>query len=101
MSGLAFLANGPDAEPTRPFLTLGRCSLSFLYETRSETGMASGTKSKGGNKPKSRGGSAKGGRNAVSRAGRPIPWGIVVGVIVVLALAGGVFTYAFTQIHDK
>ncbi|MGH3881177.1 MAG: DUF3105 domain-containing protein, partial [Actinophytocola sp.] len=67
--------------------------------------MASGTKSKGGNKPKvkGKGGAAKSGRarNSIARAGKPKPWGMIFGVIVVVLLAGGVFTYAFTQISEK
>ena len=67
--------------------------------------MASGTKSKGSNKPKAKGksGSAKnpGGRSSISRAGKPKPWGMILGVIVVVLMAGGVFTYAFVQINEK
>ncbi|MGH3758146.1 DUF3105 domain-containing protein [Actinophytocola sp.] len=63
--------------------------------------MASGTKSKG--KPKGKGGSAKNARTrtSISRAGKPIPWATILGAAVVLLLAGGVFTYAFTQINEK
>jgi hypothetical protein len=63
--------------------------------------MASGTKSKGSSKPKSKGGSAKNTRNSIARAGKPKPWGMIIGVIVVVLLAGGVFTYAFVQINEK
>ena len=66
--------------------------------------MASGTKSKGSSKPKGKGGStknARSSRNAVSRAGKPKPWGMIIGVIVVVLMAGGVFTYAFMQINEK
>jgi hypothetical protein len=65
--------------------------------------MASGTKSKGANKPKSKGGSAKNAssRNSIARAGKPKPWGMIIGVIVIVLLAGGVFTYAFMQINEK
>ena len=65
--------------------------------------MASGTKSKGSSKPKGKSGSAKNtrARSSISRAGKPKPWGMILGVIVVVALAGGVFTYAFTQINEK
>ncbi|HEV7650623.1 MAG TPA: DUF3105 domain-containing protein [Actinophytocola sp.] len=66
--------------------------------------MASGTKSKGSSKPKSKGGAAKNARssrNAVARAGKPKPWGMIIGVIVVVLMAGGVFTYAFVQINEK
>ncbi len=65
--------------------------------------MASGTKSKGGSRPKSKGGAAKGAgaRSSVARAGKPKPWGMIMGVIVVVLLAGGVFTYAFIQIDAK
>lgn len=66
--------------------------------------MSSGTKSKGANKPKPKGKSNsanKARRSAVGSARKPKPWGMIIGVIVILGLAGGVFTYAFTQIHDK
>ena len=63
--------------------------------------MASGTKSKGSSKPKGKSGSAKSARNSISRAGKPKPWGMIIGVIVVVLMAGGVFTYAFTQINEK
>lgn len=65
--------------------------------------MASGTKSKGSSKPKAKGknGSAKSARTSISRAGKPKPWGMIIGVIVVVLMAGGVFTYAFTQINEK
>jgi hypothetical protein len=65
--------------------------------------MASGTKSKGSNKPNSKGGSTKNARsrNSIARAGKPKPWGMIIGVIVVVLLAGGVFTYAFVQINEK
>lgn len=65
--------------------------------------MASGTKSKGTTKPKAKGRSAvaKSKRSSISRAGKPKPWGIILGVIVVVLMAGGVFTYAFVQIHEK
>jgi Protein of unknown function (DUF3105) len=68
--------------------------------------MASGTKSKGASKPKTkgRGGSAKSGRSrgtSISRIGKPKPWGMIIGVIVIVLMAGGVFTYAFVQINEK
>jgi hypothetical protein len=34
-------------------------------------------------------------------ASKPKPWGTIIAVIAVLALAGGVFTYAFVQINEK
>src|SRR2546427_12874867 len=66
--------------------------------------MASGTKSKGASGAKGKGASgAKKGRapkgSVVST--KPKPWGTIIAVIGVLALAAGVFTYAFVQIHDK
>jgi hypothetical protein len=66
--------------------------------------MASGTKSKGGSKPKGKGGSAKSARSSrtsVARAGKPKPWGMIFGTIFIVLLAGGVFTYAFVQIDEK
>jgi hypothetical protein len=71
--------------------------------------MASGTKSKGASKskagsktkPKTKGGLGKSARSSVSRAGKPKPWGMIWGTIVVVLLAAGVFTYAFTQINEK
>jgi hypothetical protein len=63
--------------------------------------MASGTKSKG-SKPKGKPNSAnKARRSVVGSARKPKPWGMILGIIVIVALAGGVFTYAFTQIADK
>ena len=67
--------------------------------------MASGTKSKGASGPRGKGagGAKKGGRtprpSVVSN--KPKPWGTIIAVIGVLALAAGVFTYAFVQLHDK
>jgi hypothetical protein len=70
--------------------------------------MASGTKSKGASAPKGKGaGGARGKGSGAARArsavvsSKPKPWGTIIAVIAVLALAGGVFTYAFVQIHDK
>jgi hypothetical protein len=67
--------------------------------------MASGTKSKGASAPKGKGagGAKKGGRapRASVVSNKPKPWGTIIAVIGVLALAAGVFTYAFVQIHDK
>jgi hypothetical protein len=67
--------------------------------------MASGTKSKGasGAKGKGVGGAKKGGRapRASVVSSKPKPWGTIIAVIGVLALAAGVFTYAFVQIHEK
>src|SRR4051794_25136306 len=64
--------------------------------------MASGTKSKGASKPKGKGGSVnKARRSVVGTARKPKPWGMIIGVIVIVALAGGVFTYALTTVHDK
>src|SRR5262245_27741094 len=64
--------------------------------------MASGTKSKGANKPKGRTGSVnKARRSVVGTARKPKPWGMIIGIVLVIALAGGVFTYAFMTIHDK
>jgi uncharacterized protein DUF3105 len=58
--------------------------------------MASGTKNKG--KPNS---ANKARRSVVGTARKPKPWGMIIGIIVIVALAGGVFTYAFMQIADK
>src|ERR1041384_5113064 len=64
--------------------------------------MASGTKSKGANKPKGRGGSVnKARRSVVGTARKPKPWGLIIGIVVILAVAGGVFTYAFTTVAAK
>jgi hypothetical protein len=64
--------------------------------------MASGTKSKGANKPKGKGGSVnKARRSVVGTARKPKPWGMILGAIVIVALAGGVFTYALTTVHNK
>jgi hypothetical protein len=67
--------------------------------------MASGTKSKGtsGAKGKGAGAKEKGGRapRASVVSSKPKPWGTIIAVIGVLALAAGVFTYAFVQIHEK
>jgi hypothetical protein len=65
--------------------------------------MASGTKSKGASGAKGKSAGAKKGRapkgSVVST--KPKPWGTIIAVIGVLALAAGVFTYAFVQIHEK
>jgi len=64
--------------------------------------MASGTKSKGANKPKGKSNSAnKARRSVVGTARKPKPWGMIIGLIAIVALAAGVFTYAFSQIADK
>jgi hypothetical protein len=64
--------------------------------------MASGTKSKGASKSKGKGGSVnKARRSVVGTARKPKPWGMIIGIVVVLALAGGVFTYAFMTINEK
>lgn len=64
--------------------------------------MAIGTKSKGTSKPKSKSSTKSGrARTSVSRAGKPKPWATIIAVVAVIALAGGVFTYAFYQIHEK
>ncbi|HEX6359225.1 DUF3105 domain-containing protein [Actinophytocola sp.] len=64
--------------------------------------MASGTKSKGASKSKGKGGSVnKARRSVVGTARKPKPWGMIIGIVVVLALAGGVFTYAFMTISEK
>ncbi|MFL6142290.1 MAG: DUF3105 domain-containing protein [Labedaea sp.] len=68
--------------------------------------MASGTKSKGASGPRGKGAGGargKGVRTARSSvvASKPKPWGTIIAVIAVLALAVGVFTYAFTQVHEK
>jgi hypothetical protein len=64
--------------------------------------MASGTKSKGANKPKGKSGSLnKARRSVVGTARKPKPWGMIIGAIVIVALAGGVFTYAITTVNDK
>lgn len=68
--------------------------------------MASGTKSKGAGGPKGKGSAAKGKNVRAARATsvvakKPKPWGTIIATIAVIALAGGVFTYAFLQIHAK
>jgi hypothetical protein len=68
--------------------------------------MASGTKSKGAGGPKGKGTGAKGKNVRAARSTsvvgkKPKPWGTIVAVIAVLALAGGVFTYAAVQINNK
>lgn len=67
--------------------------------------MASGTKSKGASGAKGKGAGTKGKSGRASRASvvstKPKPWGTILAVIFVLALAGGVFTYAFVQINEK
>jgi hypothetical protein len=64
--------------------------------------MASGTKSKGASKPKGKGNSvSKARRSVVGNARKPKPWGLIIGIVVILALAGGVFTYAFMEIDAK
>ena len=68
--------------------------------------MASGTKSKGASKTKGKGAlgaKGKGVRAARSSvvASKPKPWGTILAVVGVIALAAGVFTYAFVQIHEK
>jgi Protein of unknown function (DUF3105) len=66
--------------------------------------MASGTKSKGASKPKPKGKSGsvnKARRSVVGQARKPKPWGMIMGIIVIVALAGGVFTYALMTVHDK
>ena len=64
--------------------------------------MASGTKSKGSNKPKGKSNSAnKARRSVVGTARKPKPWGMIIGIVVIIALAGGVFTYAFMEIDEK
>jgi hypothetical protein len=68
--------------------------------------MASGTKSKGASGPRGKGtGGARGKGVRAARssvvASKPKPWGTIIAVIAVLALAAGVFTYAFVQVHEK
>jgi uncharacterized protein DUF3105 len=64
--------------------------------------MASGTKSKGSNKPKGKTGSVnKARRSVVGQARKPKPWSMIIGIIAIVALAGGVFTYAFMTINAK
>ena len=64
--------------------------------------MASGTKSKGTNKPRGKTGSVnKARRSVVGSARKPKPWGMILGVIVVVALAAGVIGYALMTVHDK
>ena len=64
--------------------------------------MASGTKSKGSSKPKGKTGTVnKARRSVVGQARKPKPWAMIVGIIAIVALAGGVFTYAFMTVHDK
>ena len=64
--------------------------------------MSSGTKSKGASKPKGKSGSVnKARRSVVGTARKPKPWGMIIGLIVIVALAGGVFTYAFMEIDAK
>jgi hypothetical protein len=71
---------------------------------RSETGMASGTKSRGANAAKGKGGAkGKGARAARAAvvASKPKPWGTILAVVAILALAAGVFTYVYVEIEDK
>ncbi len=63
--------------------------------------MASGTKSKGSNKPKGKGSVNKARRSVVGQARKPKPWGMIIGVIVVIGVGAGVLTYAFSTVHDK
>jgi len=63
--------------------------------------MASGTKSKGANKPKGKGSVNKARRSVVGQARKPKPWGMIIGVIVVIGVGAGVLTYAFSTVHDK
>jgi Protein of unknown function (DUF3105) len=67
--------------------------------------MASGTKSKGASGSRGKGTGTKGKSVRAARSSvvssKPKPWGTIIAVIAVLALAGGVFTYAFVQIHEK
>jgi hypothetical protein len=64
--------------------------------------MASGTKSKGANRPKGKSNSAnKARRSVVGSARKPKPWGMIIAIVAVIALAGGVFTYAFMEIDAK
>jgi hypothetical protein len=55
------------------------------------------------NKRHNKGGPARAGRGAKSPAltGKPRPWGTLIAVLAVLALAGGVFGYAYTQLSAK
>ncbi|MCA1655874.1 MAG: hypothetical protein LC635_05435, partial [Pseudonocardiaceae bacterium] len=63
--------------------------------------MASGTKSKDSSRPKRKPNSAnKARRSIVGSARKPKPWGMIIGIIVIVVLAGGVFTYAFMQIAE-
>ncbi|MFC4856731.1 DUF3105 domain-containing protein [Actinophytocola glycyrrhizae] len=64
--------------------------------------MASGTKSKGASKPKGKSNSAnKARRSVVGSARKPKPWGMIAAIVAVVALAAGVFTYAFMEIDAK
>ncbi|MGB3437313.1 MAG: DUF3105 domain-containing protein [Actinophytocola sp.] len=64
--------------------------------------MSSGTKSKGASKPKGKSNSAnKARRSVVGTARKPKPWGMIIGIIAIIALAGSVFTYAFMEIDEK
>ncbi|OLF08073.1 hypothetical protein BLA60_24715 [Actinophytocola xinjiangensis] len=63
--------------------------------------MASGTKSKGTTKPKSKNGAKGRSRSSAGRPTRPKPWGTIAAVLAVVLLAGGVFTYAFLEINEK
>ncbi|TDV53971.1 DUF3105 domain-containing protein [Actinophytocola oryzae] len=65
--------------------------------------MASGTKSKGANTPKGKSGSVNKARrsSAVGSARKAKPWGMIIGLIAIVALAAGVFTYALMTVHDK
>jgi hypothetical protein len=64
--------------------------------------MASGTKSKGASSPKGKSGSVnKARRSVVGTARKPKPWGMIMAVIAVVALAGGVIGYALVTVHNK
>src|SRR6476469_3638999 len=64
--------------------------------------MASGTKSKGPSNPKGKRGSVNKARSSVvGTARKPKPWGMIMAVVAVVALAGGVIGYALVTVHDK
>jgi uncharacterized protein DUF3105 len=64
--------------------------------------MASGTKNRGASNPKGKSGSVnKARRSVVGTARKPKPWGMIMAVVAVVALAGGVIGYALVTVHDK
>jgi uncharacterized protein DUF3105 len=67
--------------------------------------MASGTKSKGAGGARGKGAGARGKGGRIPRgavaSSKPRPWGTIIAVIFVLALAGGVFTWIYFEVDEK